>query len=84
MLQVSLNEKDGTQHIPFALLLLILFIVPFLSSYFFPHGLTPRREKLACPTPLNGLQLNPPPSKVIEAASMPNTKRIALGYSLKS
>jgi hypothetical protein len=50
MLQVSLIERDGTHHNLFRLLLIL-----FLSSYFFPSGLTPRREKVAFPTPLKGL-----------------------------
>jgi len=50
VLQDSLNERDGIHHNPLRLLLLV-----FLSSYFFPSGLTPRREKVAFPTPLKGL-----------------------------
>ena len=77
MLQVSLDARNGTHHNSFALLLL------FFASYFFPSGLAPRRENMACPTLLKGLHLNPS-STATEAVSMLSTRRTPLDSSLRS
>jgi len=53
------------------------------SSYFFLSDLAPRRENVACPIPLKGLQ----PSlsnTVTEAASMLSNRRTPLDFSLRS
>jgi len=39
-MQIGLNERDGTHHNPFRLLLLLFLL---LFSYFFPSDLGPRR-----------------------------------------
>jgi len=70
ILQVSLNEGNGTHNNLFGLLLLFLL---FSSSYSFPSGLALRREKVACPTPLKGLQPNLS-NTVIEASLMLSTR----------
>jgi hypothetical protein len=73
-------------------LFLLLFFFLLFSSYFFPSGLAPsyfpsglapRREKVACPTPLKGLQPNLS-STVIEASLTLSTRRTPLGSSLPS
>ena len=76
MFQVSLNERNGTHHISFGLLLL------FISSYFFPSGFEPRREKTAWPTPLKGLHPSSS-SMVMDAVSILSTRRTPCGSSLK-
>jgi len=53
------------------------------SSYFFPSGLTPRRKKVACPTPLKSLHHNPS-STLTEAASMLSIRRTPMDSSLGS
>jgi len=53
------------------------------TSYFFPSGLAPRREKMACPTPLKGLHLNPF-GTATEAVSILSTRWTSLDSSLHS
>jgi len=77
MLQIGLNERDGTHHNPFGHLFLLLF------SYFFPSDLAPRRENVACLTPLKGLHLNLS-NTLTEVASILSTRWTLLDSSLPS
>jgi len=81
MLQLSLNERNGTHYDLFGLLL--LFHLIFFPSYFLPSGLTPRREKITCPTVLKCLHFNSS-STAIEAVSMLSTRRTPFVSSLRS
>ena len=63
VLQVGLNKENGTHHNLFS-----------LHLYFAPSCLASRREKIACPTLLKGLQCSPS-SMVTEPASILSTRR---------
>ena len=79
VLQVGLNKRNGTYHDSTG----SPSLPPLLTSYFFPSGLGPRREKTACPTPLEGLHRSPSRT-VTDAESTLSKRGTPFGSSLRS